>query len=62
MTRPDNTPPEAQPNPICRHGDSNYQVSPYDGDVWCFACKPPRNISEDLRRMNDMEWVDDTPR
>lgn len=34
-------------NTVCRHDERHWQVSPYDGDVWCFACKPPRNLSEE---------------
>ena len=29
----------------CRHAVSNYQVNPDDGSVWCFVCKPPRQIT-----------------
>ena len=41
-------------NTVCRHDERHWQVSPYDGDVWCFACKPPRNLSEDYRQMMEI--------
>jgi len=42
---------------VCGHSEQNWQVSPYDGDVWCFACKPPRNLSEDYRRMMEIAYA-----
>jgi len=38
---------------LCKHGSAKWEISPYDGDVWCFACNPPRNLSEDYRRMQE---------
>lgn len=52
MTR-SNDQPDQPRNATCWHNESRYDVSPYDGDVWCFACNPPRNLSEDARRMDD---------
>jgi hypothetical protein len=38
----------------CRHGPTRQDGDPATGDVWCFACKPPRNLSAELRhRRND---------
>ena len=47
------TRPPDKRQPVCAHSEHHWQVSPYDGDVWCFACKPPRNLSEDLRRIEE---------
>jgi hypothetical protein len=33
----------------CRHGPAKQDCDPDTGDVWCFACKPPRNLSADWR-------------
>ena len=35
----------AAPDRGCRHAHSNYQVNPDDCSVWCFSCKPPRQVS-----------------
>ena len=32
----------------CRHAISNYQLDGDTGHVWCFACKPPRRITEEV--------------
>jgi len=46
MTTPNATTP-------CRHGPASLDSDPETGDVWCFACKPPRNLSAELRRECD---------
>jgi hypothetical protein len=33
----------------CQHGPTKQDIDPDTGDVWCFACKPPRNLSAELR-------------
>ena len=38
-------PTTAPPDRGCRHSHSSYQVDPETLHVWCFSCKPPRQVS-----------------
>lgn len=51
--------PTDPPQPVCPHKSVHWQIEPHSGDVWCFACQPPRNLSDDHRRMT--EALDDGP-
>ena len=37
------------PDNPCPHHPGAYDVDPDTGDVWCFHCAPPRNISREQR-------------
>lgn len=45
--------PTDPPHPVCTHKSGHWEIEPHSGDVWCFACKPPRNLSDDLRRIKE---------
>jgi len=38
--------PEKTAKRSCRHAISNYQLDGDTGHVWCFACKPPRRVTQ----------------
>lgn len=35
--------------PPCHHNPALYDMDQTTGDVWCFHCTPPRNISREQR-------------
>lgn len=37
------------PDNPCPHHPGAYDIDPDTGDVWCFHCAPPRNISREQR-------------